>query len=415
MRVTLALAGLTALLPSALGVTEWGQCGGQSYTGSTTCDSGLTCIYFDAWYSQCQKGTNNVSSSAPTTSSSPNTGTCSGATKFKYFGVNESSAEFGSGKYPGVLGTDYTWPSPSSVDYFVGKGMNFFRIAFAMERISPSGLTGSFDATYLSGLKTIVSYVTSKGAYAALDPHNYLRFNGAVITDTSAFTTWWKNLANEFKSDSHVIFDLNNEPWGISGTDAASLMQAGINGVRSSGASQLILVEGTSWSGAWSWISAGNGDVFKSLNDPMGNTAIEMHQYLDSDGSGTSETCVSSTIGVERLTAATNWLKENNLKGFLGEIGGGSNDVCIAAIKGALCYLQQQGGTWIGTSPMFGSLYVVGCANVSKLSPSFPRLTFTGAAWWAAGPWWGTYFQSIEPPSGAAISRILPEALLPFV
>ncbi|KAG9056683.1 hypothetical protein FS842_009920 [Serendipita sp. 407] len=293
MRVTLALAGLTALLPSALGVTEWGQCGGQSYTGSTTCDSGLTCVYFDAWYSQCQKGTNNVSSSAPTTSSSPNTGTCSGATKFKYFGVNESSAEFGSGKYPGVLGTDYTWPSPSSVDYFVGKGMNFFRIAFAMERISPSGLTGSFDATYLSGLKTIVSYVTSKGAYAALDPHNYLRFNGAVITDTSAFTTWWKNLANEFKSDSHVIFDLNNEPWGIS-----------------------------------AHIVSRPGSV--------------RHQ------------CLALYMSSDALM----------FRNFLHR---------------------------------------------------FPRLTFTGAAWWAAGPWWGTYFQSIEPPSGAAISRILPEALLPFV
>ncbi|KAG8847187.1 hypothetical protein FRB91_012035 [Serendipita sp. 411] len=197
MRVTLALAGLTALLPSALGVTEWGQCGGQSYTGSTTCDSGLTCVYFDAWYSQCQKGTNNVSSSAPTTSSSPNTGTCSGATKFKYFGVNESSAEFGSGKYPGghrqaVLTTLLVcnlplWCNNYPNFPYLGKGMNFFRIAFAMERISPSGLTGSFDATYLSGLKTIVSYVTSKGAYAALDPHNYLRFNGAVITDTSAY------------------------------------------------------------------------------------------------------------------------------------------------------------------------------------------------------------------------------------
>ncbi len=50
-----------------------------------------------------------------------------------------------------------------------------------------------------------------------------------------------------------------------------------------------------------------------------------MHQYLDSDGSGTSEVCVSSTIGAERIQAATDWLKANNLKGFLGEIGAGSN------------------------------------------------------------------------------------------
>jgi endoglucanase len=67
--------------------------------------------------------------------------------------------------------------------------MNTFRIAFLMERLSPpaNGLTGSFDSTYLNGLKTIVTYVTGKGGYAIIDPHNFARYNGAVITDTSAY------------------------------------------------------------------------------------------------------------------------------------------------------------------------------------------------------------------------------------
>jgi endoglucanase len=30
--------------------------------------------------------------------------------KFQYFGVNESGAEFGSTVIPGELGKDYTWP-----------------------------------------------------------------------------------------------------------------------------------------------------------------------------------------------------------------------------------------------------------------------------------------------------------------
>lgn len=121
-------------------------------------------------------------------------------------------------------------------------------------------------------------------------------------------------------------------------------MQAAVNAIRAGGAtSQLIMVEGTSWTGAWSecnlsifstsshplstlaWLTSGNSDAFGALTDPSNNIAIEMHQYLDSDGSGTSATCVSSTIGVERITDATNWLKANNLKGFLGEIGAGSN------------------------------------------------------------------------------------------
>ncbi|PAV16406.1 endoglucanase [Pyrrhoderma noxium] len=312
---------------------------------------------------------------------------CLGATKFDYFGVNESGAEFGNNKIPGTLGTDYTWPSPSSIDFFVEKGFNTFRVPFLVERLSPpsTGLTDSFDSTYLNGLKTIVNYITGKGAFALLDPHNYMIYNGATISSTSDFATWWKNLANEFKSNSNVVFDIMNEPHDIPAATVFDLNQAAINAIRESGAtSQLILVEGTSWTGAWTWISSGNGDVFGTISDPNNNTAIEMHQYLDSDGSGTSGTCVSSTIGAERIADATTWLQNNGLKGFLGEIGAGSNDACISAVQGALCAMQQS-GVWIG------------------------------ALWWAAGPWWGTYFQSIEPPNGPAIADILPQALIPFL
>ncbi len=34
-------------------VAKYGQCGGIGYTGSTTCASGSTCTYSNAWYSQC--------------------------------------------------------------------------------------------------------------------------------------------------------------------------------------------------------------------------------------------------------------------------------------------------------------------------------------------------------------------------
>ncbi|KAG5637146.1 hypothetical protein H0H81_005630 [Sphagnurus paluster] len=198
--------------------------------------------------------------------------------------------------------------------------------------------------------------------------------------------------------------------------------QAAVNGIRSSGAtSQLITVEGTCESSfayypdiaidmmhfnkpglehglglplvtptfsAQSRIPTTTslfvGLILPSSLDAPNFYRSEMHQYLDSDGSGTSPNCVSATIGAERLAAATAWLKANNLKGFLGEIGAGSNTQCISAVKSALCSMQQS-GVWIG------------------------------ALWWAAGPWWGTYFQSIEPPNGAAISQILPQALKPFM
>jgi hypothetical protein len=56
-------------------------------------------------------------------------------------------------------------------------------------------------------------------------------------------------------------------------------------------------------------VSTGNGATSLNPNDPAapdGSKIIyEMHQYLDTDVSGTSDNCVSSTVGKQRLREAT--------------------------------------------------------------------------------------------------------------
>jgi endoglucanase len=145
--------------------------------------------------------------------------------------------------------------------------------------------------------------------------------------------------------DQQLVFDLN---------------QAAIDGIRAAGATkQYITPEGNSWTGAWTWISSGNGASLVNLKDPSNKLVYQMHQYLDTDGSGTSAECVSSTIFKERLVAATGWLKENKKKGVIGEFAAGSNTKCMDALKGGLGYMQENSEQWLG------------------------------AIWWAAGPWWG--------------------------
>ena len=73
-----------------------------------------------------------------------------------------------------------------------------------------------------------------------------------------------------------------------------------------------------------------------------------MHQYLDSDGSGTSATCVNTTIGSTRLVDATNWLRENGKKGMIGEYAGAVNSVCEAAVKDMLAYMDENSDVWTG-------------------------------------------------------------------
>lgn len=114
-----------------------------------------------------------------------------------------------------------------------------------------------------------------------------------------------------------------------------------IQAIRETGATNKILVPGNGYTGAHSWYAtyygSANAIVMLNITDPGNNMVYEVHQYLDGDSSGTDQsgTCVSTTIGAERLTEFTNWLKTNNKKGFLGEFAGGNNAQCGTAIEGA--------------------------------------------------------------------------------
>ncbi|KAI1186726.1 glycoside hydrolase family 5 protein [Nemania serpens] len=301
------------------------------------------------------------------------------ATKFQFVGVNESGAEFGNAALPGQLGKDYTWPDQNAINTMIGKGMNSFRVPIMMERFIPNQMTGKVNETYAAGLDTIVKYITGKGAYAVIDPHNFGRYYNNIITDENGFGAWWSTMAKRYATNTKVIFDTNNEFHDEDNTLVANLNQKAIDAIRAAGAtSQYIFVEGNSWTGAWHWVSSGTSDSMGKLTDPSNKIVYEMHQYLDTDGSGTSTACVSSTIGKERLQAATQWLKANGKKGILGETAGGSNAQCIAALQGMLGYMGENTDVW------------------------------TGWLWWGAGPWWGTYIYGMEPPSGVAYTGILP-------
>jgi endoglucanase len=52
-------------------------------------------------------------------------------------------------------GTDYIFPDTSTIQALIGDGMNIFRVQFLMERLTPNGMTGSFDSDYLKNLTTV--------------------------------------------------------------------------------------------------------------------------------------------------------------------------------------------------------------------------------------------------------------------
>lgn len=56
--------------------------------------------------------------------------------KLKWFGINESGAEFGETNFTGVYGKEYIWYNLDTIDQFIGQGVNMFRLNFRTSSLS---------------------------------------------------------------------------------------------------------------------------------------------------------------------------------------------------------------------------------------------------------------------------------------
>ncbi|KAI0689639.1 glycoside hydrolase superfamily [Cytidiella melzeri] len=75
MKYLAALVALaTSIVLQAEAVSEWGQCGGIGFTGSTTCDSPFVCTVINSYYFQCLPASSTATPappSSPTTAAPP--------------------------------------------------------------------------------------------------------------------------------------------------------------------------------------------------------------------------------------------------------------------------------------------------------------------------------------------------------
>lgn len=273
-------------------------------------------------------------------------------------GVNLSGAEFGDLK--GAFGQAYIYPSDAMIGYFKAKGLNTIRLPFLWERLQPV-LGRDLDPAELGRLKDAVARMRAAGLMVILDPHNYAVYDGnqigSTIVSDGDFANFWKKLAAAFANQDGVFFGLMNEPHDLPAARWLISANAAIAAIRETGAKNLVLVPGTSWTGAHSWQASNAADMVKVV-DPGNNFAFEVHQYLDSDFSGTHATCERAADAAAAIDQMTDWLRTNKKRGFLGEFGGSNAASCIAGLKGMVTRVNAASDVW------------------------------TGWTYWVAGDWW---------------------------
>jgi endoglucanase len=121
-----------------------------------------------------------------------------------------------------------------------------------------------------------------------------------------------------------------------------------------------------------------SGATMTKLTDPLNNTAFDIHEYVNSDYSGTHLDC--SNLASTKLAPVTAWLKQYNYKAFITEFGASNTTQCATYVTDIINYM----------------------ANNEQ---------YIGWTAWAAGPFWGTsspcctdskLYGSLEPGSKAA-------------
>ena len=184
-----------------------------------------------------------------------------------------------------------------------------------------------------------------------------------VIKELRELDEAWAKLAKLYANDDQVVFGLMNEPNTMPVAQWVDAANAATDAIRNkAGAKNLILVPGTAWTGAHSWLKPidgePNGVALKDFHDPGNNFAFEVHQYFDDDFSGTKGNCSRAKDAVAAVENFTDWLKSNGYRGMLGEFGAPKGEACVAAIRAMVDVVERNKDVW------------------------------TGWTYWVAGDWW---------------------------
>lgn len=289
-------------------------------------------------------------------------------------GVNLAGAEFNGKKLPGVVFRDYTYPSSAELKFIAAQGANIIRFPFVWERLQPVA-NGPLNQAELSFLRSTVKNANAEGLCVLLDAHNYATYYSHKLIDTlpdgtpvsSAFIDFWLKVAEEFPEPDSVALGLMNEPATIPVIDWARIAKQTLAALRTANVTNVVFVAGGRWSGVHDWFAGlqhSNATEFDDLQDPLKRTIIEVHQYTDSNYSGTHTTvtgkgCRDADEFDAKFERISNWAKTHQQTLFLGEFGVPSSSECLLTLTRFLELMNES--PWRGWS------------------------------YWAAGSWWGNY------------------------
>lgn len=165
-----------------------------------------------------------------------------------------------------------------------------------------------------------------------IDLHNFARYDGGIIgqggPSDEVFVDLWKQIANIYADEDKIMFGLMNEPHDVDISIWADTCQKAVTAIRKAGAtSQIILLPGTNFASAETFVSTGSAEALAAISNPDGSKdglILDVHKYLDINNSGTHAEC--TTDNVEAFEQLASWLRKNKRQCIVSESGASLDD-----------------------------------------------------------------------------------------
>jgi endoglucanase len=293
-------------------------------------------------------------------------------------GINICGAEFGEKNLPGVFGTDYIYPTESTISYFANKGFTLFNLPFRWERLHQNFNEG-LDSAELERILLFIQTCKKYEVDVIVTMQNFAAYQlvdktiiqlGTKNLPNEQFGKSWKLIATALHKQPNIYgYDLMNEPRKIFGKDWLKAAQAAIDSIRTIDTLAYVIVDGENSSHTYDWKY--DNDYLKKLTDKFDNIIYDAHCYFDYNHSGQykyeQDRIINPNAGINVAKPFVEWLMKNKKKGMIGEFGVPPTPAWLNVMDKFLDYLLTNG---------------------------------VAANYWAAGPWWSDYPLSIEPVNG---------------
>jgi endoglucanase len=377
----------------ATGSASTGTTGSNASTSSGSGTSGSS----TATSSSGGGGPTTVASSSTSSTASSSSGVTAGALHVdgnnlvdngkvvRLLGVDHSGSEYsciqGNGFFdwgsPGV-------PSQAFVTNLVSWHVNAVRVPLNEDCwLNINGAPGQYSGSaYQTAITSYVSLLRQNGLYVIVDLHWNNGGSGQAngqqqMADADHAPDFWTGVANAFKSDQGVVFDLYNEPhdiawscWQNGGCQVNGWNVAGMNqliaAVRATGATNVVMAGGVAYASDLSqWLA-------NKPNDPLGNLAASFHTYNFTGCA--DQSCWSSQIQpvASAVPLITGELGENDCAhGYIDTYMTWADSVGISYMGWAYNADFNCGSgpglisTWNGTPTAFGAGYQAHLATVN--------------------------------------------------